>query len=204
VVQQPPLWARVSSLTRFLDHTQWCTTVGRTPLDEWSAHRRDLYLTTHNTHNRQTSMPPTPHGIQTHNLSMRAAADLRLRPCGHWDRHNYIIKGHITILSLFNLYCYMFWHFRITIRQFTANDLLTYTSSSNCSCWKYSLYNGYVSPSFLYKFLDCSCWNYKQVYKTIKMLKYCCFYNKIEQNLLNFTISCNRCVCVCGCIYNLQ
>jgi hypothetical protein len=30
----------------------------RTPLDEWSAHRRDLYLTTHNTHNRQTSMHP--------------------------------------------------------------------------------------------------------------------------------------------------
>ena len=28
------------------------------PLDEWSARRRDLYLTTHNTHNRQTSMPP--------------------------------------------------------------------------------------------------------------------------------------------------
>jgi len=32
--------------------------VGRTPLDEWSASRRALYLTTHNTHNRQTSMPP--------------------------------------------------------------------------------------------------------------------------------------------------
>jgi len=31
---------------------------GRTPLDEWSARRRDLYLTTHNIHNRQTSMPP--------------------------------------------------------------------------------------------------------------------------------------------------
>jgi hypothetical protein len=39
-------------------HTQRRTTVGRTPLDEWSAHRRDLYLTKHNTHNRQTSMPP--------------------------------------------------------------------------------------------------------------------------------------------------
>ena len=25
---------------------------------EWSARRTDLYLTTHNTHNRQTSMPP--------------------------------------------------------------------------------------------------------------------------------------------------
>ena len=43
---------------RFLDHTQRRTTVGRTPLDEWSARRRDLYLTTHNTHNKQISMPP--------------------------------------------------------------------------------------------------------------------------------------------------
>ena len=42
----------------FLDHTQRCSTVGRTPLDEWSARRRDLYLTTHDTHNRQISMPP--------------------------------------------------------------------------------------------------------------------------------------------------
>ena len=42
----------------FLDHTQRRTTVDRTPLDEWSARRRDLYLTTHNTHNRQISMPP--------------------------------------------------------------------------------------------------------------------------------------------------
>jgi hypothetical protein len=33
-------------------------TLGRTPLDEWSARRRDLYLTTQNTHKRQTSMPP--------------------------------------------------------------------------------------------------------------------------------------------------
>jgi hypothetical protein len=29
-----------------------------TPLDEGSACRRDLYLATHNTHKRQTSMPP--------------------------------------------------------------------------------------------------------------------------------------------------
>jgi hypothetical protein len=47
-----------SSFLRFLDHTQRRTTAGRTPLDEWSARRRDLYLTTHNTHNRQTFMPP--------------------------------------------------------------------------------------------------------------------------------------------------
>jgi hypothetical protein len=34
------------------------TTLCRTPLDEWSARRRDLCLITHNTHYRQTSMPP--------------------------------------------------------------------------------------------------------------------------------------------------
>jgi hypothetical protein len=53
-----PQWARASSFTRFLHHTQRRTTVGRPPLDEWSARCRDLYLTTHNTHNRQISMPP--------------------------------------------------------------------------------------------------------------------------------------------------
>ena len=41
-VHQQPQWAKASLF-------------GITPLDEWSAH---LYLTTHNTHNRQTSMPP--------------------------------------------------------------------------------------------------------------------------------------------------
>ena len=53
-----PQWVRASSFTGFLDHTQRRTTVGRTHLDEWSARPRDLYLITHNTHNRQTDMPP--------------------------------------------------------------------------------------------------------------------------------------------------
>ena len=51
-------WTRSSSFTKFPDHTQRRTTVSRTPLDEWSTHRRNPYLTTHNTHNGQTSMPP--------------------------------------------------------------------------------------------------------------------------------------------------
>ena len=49
--------ALASSHTRLLDHTQRRATVGRTPLNEWSVRRGDLYLTTHNTHNRKTSMP---------------------------------------------------------------------------------------------------------------------------------------------------
>ena len=53
-----PTRVMASSFLRFLDHTKRRTTVGRTPLDEWSVRRTDHYLTTHNTHNRQTSMPP--------------------------------------------------------------------------------------------------------------------------------------------------
>jgi len=53
-----PTRVMASSFFRFLDHTQRRTTFGRTSLDEWSPRRRDLYLTTHDTHNRQTSIPP--------------------------------------------------------------------------------------------------------------------------------------------------
>jgi hypothetical protein len=53
------------------------------PLDEESARRRDLYLTTHNTHKDKF---PYPGGIRTRNVSKRTAADLRLRPRRHWAR----------------------------------------------------------------------------------------------------------------------
>jgi hypothetical protein len=41
-------------IARFLDHSHTTRhdTVGRTPPNRWSARRRDLYLTTHNTQNR--------------------------------------------------------------------------------------------------------------------------------------------------------
>ena len=72
-----PQWARASSFTRLLDHTQGRTKVGRTPLEEWSARRRDFYLTT-NKH-------PCLCGIRIHNLSRRAAADLSLRTYDHCE-----------------------------------------------------------------------------------------------------------------------
>jgi hypothetical protein len=46
----PDLW--ISEIT--LRHT----TLGRVPLDEWSARSTDTYLKTHNSHKTQTSMPP--------------------------------------------------------------------------------------------------------------------------------------------------
>ena len=42
----------------FLDHTQRRSIVGRTPMDVRSARRRDLYLTTHDSHKRQIFMLP--------------------------------------------------------------------------------------------------------------------------------------------------
>jgi len=53
-----PHGAAAPSGPRLHNYTQRHTTSCRTHLDEWSARLRDLYLTTHNTHNRQTSMPP--------------------------------------------------------------------------------------------------------------------------------------------------
>jgi hypothetical protein len=40
-------------------HTYTHRTLGRTPLDEWSARHRELCVTTNKNHSRQTSMPPT-------------------------------------------------------------------------------------------------------------------------------------------------
>jgi len=60
------------------------TTAGRTPLDEGSAHRRDIYLANAQ-HSKQTDIHATD-GIRNHNPSNRAAAHLRLRPRGHLSR----------------------------------------------------------------------------------------------------------------------
>ena len=46
-----------------------------------------------NTQHSQRTNIHAPGGIRTHNLSRRAAKDLRLRPRGHWDR---LLKGIVT------------------------------------------------------------------------------------------------------------
>jgi hypothetical protein len=75
-----PQWARASSCTKFfLNHTQWRTTVGRTPLDEWSARRRDPYLTTQ-TH---TTDKHPRHRWDSNPQSQQASGR---RPHGRWDR----------------------------------------------------------------------------------------------------------------------
>ena len=79
-----PTRAMTSSCTRFLDHTQRRTTVGRTPPDEWSARQRPL---PDNTQSSQQTDIHASGGIRTHHLSMWAAADLCRRPRCHLDHH---------------------------------------------------------------------------------------------------------------------
>ena len=52
-----PQWVRAFSFMRF-SRPYTTQQVGRAPLDKELARRRGLYLTTHNTHNRQISMSP--------------------------------------------------------------------------------------------------------------------------------------------------
>jgi hypothetical protein len=82
-----------SSFLRFRDHTQWHNIVSRTPGDDRSPRRRDLYLT--NTQHSQQTNIHAPGGIRTCNPSRRAAVDPRLRPLGHWDRLVTFLKQHI-------------------------------------------------------------------------------------------------------------
>ena len=63
------------------------TAVGRTPLDEWSARRRDLFLTTHNTHNRDTSMPPA--GFEPTISAAERPQTYALDRAANWDRHTH-------------------------------------------------------------------------------------------------------------------
>ena len=60
------------------------TTLGGTPLDEWSARSRDLYLTTHKLTRDRHASPQRDSNPQS---QKREAVDLRLRPCDHWDQH---------------------------------------------------------------------------------------------------------------------
>jgi len=93
-----PQRAMASSFTRFLDHT-----VGRTPLDEWSARRRPQ---PDNTQHSQQADIHAPGGIRTHNLSRRAAADLPLRPRGHWDRRSVLL---LTLYTDWNCSVFLKW-----------------------------------------------------------------------------------------------
>jgi hypothetical protein len=81
-----PQWARASSFTRLLDHTQRRATPVRLL---WTSDQLVADTSTWQ-HSQQTNIH-APGWIRTHYLSRRAAADLRFRPCGHWDRQPQLV-----------------------------------------------------------------------------------------------------------------
>ena len=91
------------------------TTLTGTPLDEWSARRKDPDLTTHNTHNKKTFMTG---GIRTRNPSKRAAADTRLRRRGHWNRRGKDVQYYFRYRNKFKgASCVYFTAFDIYLLQ---------------------------------------------------------------------------------------
>jgi hypothetical protein len=71
-----------------LNHTP--QSVGLLWTRDWPVADRDLYLTTQTLYKTNIHAPG---GIWTHDPSKRAAADLRLRPRGQWDRDTFIKKN---------------------------------------------------------------------------------------------------------------
>ena len=109
----PPPWCNSPSRTsaafflRFLDHKQWHTTVGRTPLDEWSARRRELYMATNNTHKTDIHTPtefelanPERERSQTPGLDRSATGiSLQVIYCGTVPEHVMEPSTNLPILS---------------------------------------------------------------------------------------------------------
>jgi len=91
----PPTHCRCRGLPfHLITLTNPQTTLGRTPLDEWSARRRDLYLTIHNTHKGYTSMPPA--GFEAAILAKARPSGLAWRP---WLFKDTFLLAHITLCS---------------------------------------------------------------------------------------------------------
>jgi hypothetical protein len=84
------------------------TTLGRNPLEEWSAWCRDLYLKTHSTDNRQTSTPRRDSNPQSQHSSGRTPTPYNARPLG-WpcSRHIIFIKYLHSFLYICWLHCHI-------------------------------------------------------------------------------------------------
>jgi hypothetical protein len=116
MAQQPLVGQGLLLIEASRSHSFRHITLGRTPLDEWSARRRDLYLTTHNTHSQETDIH-TPGGIRTRNPNKRAAADPHLRPRG----------PKVTIVTVNNS------NMRISINQ--SNIVTAESNKNNILIW---------------------------------------------------------------------
>jgi len=84
-LEQPLAGQDIPIIEASRSHSPRNTTLGRSPLYEWSAWRRDLYLSTYNTRKKQTSMVPA-------RFERAILASERAQTHGHWDRYFPILR----------------------------------------------------------------------------------------------------------------
>ena len=110
-----------SSFLRFPDHTQRRTTVSRTPLNKWSARGADHYLVAHDTQNKH----PCLQRDSNPQFSRQAAANLRLRPRGHWDRPLLPTDAKYTQIMKVTSFCTLSFYTQIYTNNESHNFLYT-------------------------------------------------------------------------------
>jgi hypothetical protein len=126
-------------------------TLGRTPLGEWSARRRDLYLTKHNTHKRQTFMPPA--GLkpaipaserpQTHTLDFAATG---IGAISNYHFSNLILFSQRTMrartndLKLGGLFTYTYYLDRKRLQSFQTMYMITVSPEPSVTVLCFSIF----------------------------------------------------------------
>ena len=134
-----PLWrygptrAMAFSFLRFLDHTHNDAPQSVGLL--WKSDQLVAETLPDNTQHSQQTDIHAPGGIRTHDLSKLVAADLRLRPRGHWDRITKIIP--LPILGLNPPTSSRYWeaHSRLLSTTFLPSTPATVTTGRCRTVW---------------------------------------------------------------------
>jgi len=89
-----------------------------------------------NTQQSQQTNIHAPGEIRTHDLNRRAAADLRLRPRGHWNRHIYRIVFLLFLKSLRKFIEDTLKIPRHTICVYKYKSNSNFSKNSRCKCYR--------------------------------------------------------------------
>ena len=166
------VWA--SSFQMLRHHTQGHTTVGRTPLDEGSARRRDLYLT--NTQHSQQTNIHAPGGIWTRDPSKRPSADPCLRPLGHWDRQSWCLDSFNFNCFARRNYILVLWTRKpvISIALLLLFGFITLCFTANCKIMNKILgINFVLEGKRNCKHVQCIVW--PRVIQVVRRRRVCCW-----------------------------
>ena len=150
------------------------------PLDDWSARRTDLYLTRHNTHTRQISMPPAgfeptipclrPCGYRDRpewRLTVRKYKTNLFRPCvqRHISSFNLVDTTNLTNLSKRNPWSFfhvVLIHSNLKVCNFSSNSLKLFLSTSVTATQKkfYALWSSALpqKPSLCFRLQTWGLW----------------------------------------------